>query len=306
VNDLLKTGKHTITAITRASGSNAQLPAGVTAAPVDYDDEAALISALTGQQFLIISLPGTAAGIQDKIVAAAGKAGVPWIMPNGYGVDFINDSLAEQTLVGPHVRAGVKAVEQTGVSSWIMMCCSFWYEFSLTYNTTSYGFDVANKKVTFFDDGKTKIDTSTHLQCGRAMASLLSLKELPDDENDDSPTLSTWRNKPLYVSSFLASQRDMLDSLHRVMGTTDADWTIDYEKSSERWQRGMDLLASGDRSGFSTAMYSRVFYPNGDGNIRDKYGLANEALGLPEEDLDEATARAVEIVKTDSHPYKGR
>jgi len=49
------------------------------------------------------------------------------------------------------------------------------------------------------------------------------LKELPDDESDTSLTLSRWMNKPLYISSFLISQRDMLDSVNRVMGTTEKD-----------------------------------------------------------------------------------
>jgi uncharacterized protein YbjT (DUF2867 family) len=48
-----------VTALTR-TGSKNSLPAGVVAAPVDYDDEATLVAALQGQQFLVITLPVTA------------------------------------------------------------------------------------------------------------------------------------------------------------------------------------------------------------------------------------------------------
>ncbi len=37
-------------------------------------------------------------------------------------------------------------------------------------------------------------------------------------------------------------------------------------------------------------IYTRIFYPDGAGNIEGK-GTVNKALGLPEEDLDDATTR---------------
>ena len=88
--------------------------------------------------------------------------------------------------------------------------------------------------MTFYDDGKTQIDVSTWDQCGRAIAGLLSLPE-----SGTSPCVADWKNKPLYINSFKVSQRDMLDSLHRVLGNTDKDWTIDYEPTDQRYKRGL-------------------------------------------------------------------
>lgn len=192
---------------------------------------------------------------------------------------------------------GIEAAEEFGVS-WIAMVCSFWHEYSIAQGPPWYGFDFKNKKMTFYDDGKTRINTTTWLQCGRAMTVLLSFKELPDDENDTSPTVSRWRNKPLWISSFFVSQREMLDSIQRVSGQTDADWTIEYEPSADRWKRGMESLKNGDRSGMATAMYARTFYPNGDGDIQSKGQLDNEVLGLPKEDMVEASRRAVELIES--------
>ncbi|KPM39683.1 hypothetical protein AK830_g6885 [Neonectria ditissima] len=292
---LVKAGKHSVTAISRI-GSTSKIPDGVKVTTVDYDDEDSLVSALKGQQFLAISMSVFAPpNTQEKLIKAAAKAGVPWIMPNCYGTDPTDETLCKENFTAP-VLAGIKTIEELGVSSWIAMTCSFWYEFSIAQGPQWYGFDFANKKVTFYDDGKTRINTSTWLQCGRALASLLSLKQLPDDENDQSPTISRWRNKPMYISSFRVSQREMLDSIERVTGTTDQDWTIEFEGSKARWERGVKLMQSGDRSGHATAMYSRTFFPNGDGDFETRKGLDNEALGLPKEDMDEASKRALEMV----------
>jgi len=189
-----------------------------------------------------------------------------------------------------------KHVEDLGVSSWIALSCMFWYEFSLAVAPSAYGFDIRNKKVTFFDDGKTKVNTSTWAQCGRAVAKLFTLPVLPQDENDKSLCIDHWRNKPVYISSFMVSQRDMLDSLLRVTGDKESDWTIESQPAQERWKEGVDLMESGKdfMRGFQTRMYARIFYKDGTGDISDK--LDNDRLELPEENLDEATKRAVEMV----------
>ncbi|OQN95409.1 hypothetical protein B0A48_18595 [Cryoendolithus antarcticus] len=108
----------------------------------------------------------------------------------------------------------------------------------------------------------------------------------------ETVTLSRWINKPLFVSSWLLSQRDMLASVLRVWGDKESDWTIRYQPSKERFEEGSKLTAAGgpdQQKGFGMAMYARVFFPNGDGNYEAKHGLANEVLGLPKEDLDEST-----------------
>lgn len=157
-----------------------------------------------------------------------------------------------------------------------------------------FGFTIKERKVTLFDDGKTPINTSTWDQCGRTLAKLLSLPV-----SGASPCVEDWKNKSVYMSSFRVSQRDMLDSLHRVLGTTDADWTITHEGSVERYQRGMAELQAGNQMGFATAMYSRIFFQNGDGDFESMWGLANEKLGLPKEDLDTITKRAVDMAEGD-------
>ncbi|KAH6850072.1 hypothetical protein B0I37DRAFT_390402 [Chaetomium sp. MPI-CAGE-AT-0009] len=255
---LLRTGRHSVTALTRRGSTNT-LPAGVVSVPVDYDDEAALEAALRGQQL------GMAA-----------------------------------------VRARCAEIEATGSAAWITMVCGFWYEYSLVLGPMCLGFDHALKKVTLYDEGETKVNLTTFEQCARAVVALLSLKELPEDEGDEAPTVSRWRNKPLYVASFLVSQKEMLESWKRVTGEGDGDWTVESEPSEERYRRGVEMMQSGSdpvtsRMGAAVASFARIFYPDGSGDYESSRGLANGLLGLPKEDLDERT-RVAKKMLDDGYP----
>ena len=287
---MLKTGKHTVTAVTRADSKTA-LPAGVEIARVNYEDDGqSLTSALKGQQFLVITLPARGPpDLQSKIVKAAADAGVPYVMPNAYGFDFQHEFFNED----PYTVGSRKIFDQLKSLdlSHIVMTCGFWYEWSLALGESWFGFDITNRKVTFFDDGKTPITVSTWRQCGRALAKFLSLPE-----SDASPSVSQWKNKTLFVASFTVSQRDMLDSLNRVLKTTDKDWQITHEPSDKRLQEGIAEMQKGMVTGFAKSMYSRVFMPKGVGNHEAVRGLDNEKIGLPKEDLDEATKKTVQMI----------
>ena len=77
---LLKTGKHSVTAITR-SDSQSKLPEGVAVKEVDYSKPETLVEALRGQEALVITISGRAPiqDIEEKLVRAAGDAGVQWM-----------------------------------------------------------------------------------------------------------------------------------------------------------------------------------------------------------------------------------
>ncbi|OGM49655.1 oxidoreductase CipA-like [Aspergillus bombycis] len=294
--ELLNTGKHTVTALTRA-GSQSTLPEGIQTVLVDYHDEASLLSALEGQDALIITLSITAApDTQSKIIQAAAKAGIKYVMPNIWGCDATNDSLVNSGLGWERLPRAFDEIEKTGVSSWVALICGFWYGHSVSMGPATFGFNFAEKKMVFFDDGETQVNVSTPAQCGRAVAKLLSMKVLPEDENDRSVTLSRWLNKPVYISSFRVTQKEMLQSWKRVTGEKDEDWTVTYESSRERYEQGLERMRNGDHDGFLQAMYSRVLFPNGDGDYESKYALANASLGLPQEDLDEQTRNAKAMV----------
>lgn len=149
--------------------------------------------------------------------------------------------------------------------------------------------------MTLFDGGQETIITTTWPQISRAYAALLSLPMLAEDVNDKKPCLAQWNNKAMYISSFLLSQRGMFESVLRVLGENGNDWKVTYQGAEERYQRGMKMLQEGNMEGFNIQLYTRMFYPTGEGDFTAK--LDNKVLGLPEESLDEATKVAVEMAK---------
>lgn len=286
--NLSKTGKHVVTAITRA-GSNSPLADGVQKVTVDYKDVDSIVSALKGIEFLIITLPvGAAPGTHAFLVNAAVKAGVRYVMPNAYSINAHNEAIRRDIPVTNVVMENIAEVQNAGLIS-IALMNGFWYEWSLTASSSAFGFNLKDRAVTLYDDGDKAINISTWAQCGRAVASLLSLKVLPDDEKDASTTISQFHNKSLLISSFKISQRQILDSVERVTGTTDKDWKIEYEATDKRYKDGVEELNQGNSDGFFKLMYSRVFSPNGDADFEPQ----NDLLGLPVEDLDEATRVAL-------------
>ena len=290
---MLKTGKHVVTAVTRA-GSNTKLPDGLQVRRVDYDNKSSIVEALRDQDALVITMGVTAPQDQEtKLIEAAAEANVPWVFPNEWSPDTANETLSKESFIGQTKKTHRDLVAKLGKSSWVAVSTGFWYEWSLAISP-AYGFDFANRAVTLFDEGETRICTSTFPQVGRAIASLLSLKIHPDAEGDNSPCLDRFKNDHLYVSSFTISQKDMLESVLRVTQTSLGDWKVTKEPVQERYAAGVEQMMKGDRMGFVKALYSRVFYPDDSGNVEKTRGLQNEVLGLPKEDLDEYTKIAIQ------------
>ncbi|PYI32757.1 putative isoflavone reductase family protein [Aspergillus indologenus CBS 114.80] len=291
---LLATGKHTVTAISRKDSDN-KLPEGVQVASIDYEDEATIVAAFKGQQFLIITMAPTAPrDTHSKLVQAAAKAGIPYVMPNGYAGDIENIEFGKDTLLGPVAKANRDEIERLGMQ-WITVCCGFWYDYSLAGGEARFGFDLGHRSLTVYGDGNVKISTSTLSQVGRAVAKVLSLKELPQDESDKTLTLSTFSNKGVYIKSFAVSQNEMFDSVKRVTSTIDTDWRITYQDTKKRYEDGLMQVKQGNMAGFSKMLYARAFYPQDPGDLSAK--VQNELLGLPDETLDEATRVGIDLVK---------
>ena len=140
---LLQTGKHKVTAITRADSTN-KLPTGVEVKKVNYDDPSSLVEALQGQEVLIITMAVTAPRDQQtKLIEAAAAANVPWVLPNEYGCDPTNVELGKDILIAEPQIKQRSHIEKLGKSSWIAITCSFWYEFSLAGQPQRYGFELS-------------------------------------------------------------------------------------------------------------------------------------------------------------------
>jgi hypothetical protein len=295
VKELLNAKQFNVTAITRADSSST-LPSGINKANVDYDDASSLVSALKGMDVLIITMAVTAPrDTSERLIRAAAEAKVPWVLPNEWGADHLDEKMSDESLVGGPIRAMRKLIEELGVSSWIACVCSFWYEYSLNgipgFAPYCYGFDIDNKKVTFYNEGNTKMCTSTWDLCGKAVAKLLQLPI----KASSGPSLSDYKNKCFYIRSFTLTQREMLDSILRVTGDKESDWTITKQDAKERYYQGLEMMKDpqNGRLGFGQALYARGFYPD-EPAVYEHKGLANNVLGLEKEDLDFCTKRGLD------------
>lgn len=176
------------------------------------------------------------------------------------------------------------AIAASKSTKYISLVTGFWYEWSLAF-PLGFGFDIENRKVLFYDDGNIKICTSTWPQVGRAVAAILSLPAT----STTGPSLESYANRLVYVKSFTISQREMFASLLRTTETKESDWTVTQAPARELYAAGVAELQAGNRSGFVKLLYTRIFFDDGNGNFEAKHGVRNSELGLPEEDLDEAT-----------------
>lgn len=124
---LLKTGRHTVTAITRVD-SKSQLPQGVQVKKVDYSKTETLVEALNGQDALVITMNRVAGDAQTSLIDAAGEAGVPWILPNEWSPDTASEALVRDVAGFQAKGATRKYIADLGKSSYIAVTTGFWYE----------------------------------------------------------------------------------------------------------------------------------------------------------------------------------
>lgn len=107
-----------------------------------------------------------------------------------------------------------------------------------------------------------------------------------------SPSLLDYKNKYIYISSFSVTQNDMLAAVQRATSTKSPDWTVTHIPVDQFIQEGRDKFAKGDRRGMINVLYGCTF-KRGLGDQFHGREVANEKLGLKEEDLDEVVRRVV-------------
>lgn len=289
VTALTATKKFNITAITRPD-STSPIPAGLAVAKVNYDSHAEVVAALKGQDVLIITLAmHVPQDQQHKLIEAAAAAGVSYVLPNEFGSDNSNPNMHAPVMLFGGKNQYLEKTEQLGKSAWIGFVTNPWYDWCFTRGL--FGIDVKNRVAKFYDDGNTRTNTSTMAQVGRGVTALLSL---PLKTTDGSPSLEGYRNRYVYVSSFLTTQNEMLSEVQRVTGTKPADWQVSYTPTEQVKEEGKNKwLKEGDFSGMIGYMFGTYFSKDLGGNFEHKKN--NAALGLPQEDFEQATRLAVDV-----------
>lgn len=89
----------------------------------------------------------------------------------------------------------------------------------------------------------------------------------------------------------------MLAAVQRATSTNPPDWAVAHVPVDQFIQAGRDMFAEGDRRGLINVLYGCTF-KRGLGDRFHGREVANEKLGLEEEDLDEVVRRVVEGLET--------
>ncbi|KAI9727339.1 MAG: hypothetical protein M1828_006959 [Chrysothrix sp. TS-e1954] len=280
--------KQHITALSRPD-SKASFPAGVTVKKVDYGDVDAIAQVLQGQDAVIIIVPFTASDdVQMNVIEAAAKANVPWVLPNEYGSDTGHKELVKAVPTMDQKTQFRERVEELGRSSWIGMITNPWFDMSFAMGF--YGINVKDRTASFFGDGGVRINTTVLSTAGRSVAALLSL---PVSTTDGKPSLSDYKNKNVYVSSFNMTQRELLEEVQTATQTTDSDWKVSSRPVDEVIVDGHARLKQGDFMGMINVLLGNTFKAGMGGEYESTKGLDNQKLGLPKDDFRAEVGKAV-------------
>jgi uncharacterized protein YbjT (DUF2867 family) len=283
---LLNANIHTITTITRTE-SSAQFPSGVKVQKGDYLDHSWLVSALKGQDVLIMQLNmyPVAMDSQIMLIEAAAEAGVRWVLPTEFGSD-INSPLATEFPMMAMKKKYRELIEKKGMN-WVAVVNNPWFDWSLKQGM--WNVDIPGRRAIINNVGDAKFNTTTLGQVGRGVAALLSLPE---------EKLNNFKNRAVYLRSFLLSQREILDSAIRATGTKKSDWQITMQDPEVTIQTARDAVAAGNPMAFVGEFYTAHMQEGRGGNYEEKAAKDAAVLGLEEENLDEVIKRVVKEVET--------
>ncbi|KAL9628540.1 MAG: hypothetical protein Q9164_007231, partial [Protoblastenia rupestris] len=277
---LLEQKKFDITLLTRQS-SAATFPTddSITVRAVDYSDKAALVSALQGQQAIVLMLGFEAIPQQEiELIEAAIEAGVTYILPTEFGADNANTELANMVPLNAAkavVRAKAEELGKKTGAGWIGISNNAWFDYSFKHG--NFGIDPKARTATLYDGGKTFFASTLISETGLAIARLLSL---PISQ------LDTLKNKYIYIANLRTNQRQILDAVQTVTKTTDADWKIEHADAREYLDSGIGLMGKGEfMAGMVRRLYGSLFVEGLGGDFETIRGLDNEMLGLEKKDL---------------------
>lgn len=150
--------------------------------------------------------------------------------------------------------------------------------------------NVSARKATLLDGGIGKFNTTTKSAVALAVTRLLCL---PETSLSGESSLSDFANGFCYISSFLTSQKEILEAVQSVTGTSVDEWTVEDVDAEGYIQEGKERVAKGDFGGYVNIFGGMVFKGGMGGDYESVKGVSNEVLELPRVTLDEAVREAL-------------
>lgn len=236
-----------------------------------------LVEAFQGQDALVSTLPGRPHTVHLRMIDAAIQAGVKRFIPTEYGNNTCAAAAELVTLYEDKakVAAYLESKESTGLT-WTAIHTGQFFDWGLESGWLDYHLD--EKRVTIYDSGDKLWSTTNIGTAGLAVAKVL----LKPDET---------KNKPLFVSSFTVSQRQVLEELEKATGAT---WKVETMSSTDALNKAAGLDDKDYSDGLKLLILMLLYADDSDrGANFEKFHLSNDLLGLPEESLTEVINRII-------------
>jgi len=277
---LLADATFNITILSRTN-SSATFPSNVKVIKVDYSDKNAVSKALVGQD-IAISAVG-AGGIVDNfdktLIEAALEAGVKWVIPNEFTADISHPFAASLAIMTSKVAIAELLKKHESRLSHTLITTGGFLDWG--FDNGFLGFDITNRTVTLYDEGKHLISGTTVPHIGKAVAAIIHHPEL---------TL----NKRIYIADVTFTQQQALTLFEKYTGEK---WTVKHVSTEDSLKSGEEYLKKGDiEKGYKGLIMAMAYNGQGASNFEGK--TSNEALGLETYSLEQIIKEAVERNKT--------
>jgi uncharacterized protein YbjT (DUF2867 family) len=259
------------------TNSNAIFPSNVKVIKVDYSDKSALTKALVGQDVVIstVGAEGLANDFGTTLVEAAIDADVKLFIPSEFGADYDDPIcttvpvLASKLAVAKLLRQNQSRISHTIITPGMFLDWGF--------DNGFLGFDIPNRTVTLYDDGKTRTSGSILPNIAKAVVASIHHPEL---------TL----NKRIFIADATFTQQEALVLFEKY---TDTKWTVKHVSTKDTHKEATEKLAKG-KFGEAFADYIRFLVYSGlKVNMLDGR-TSNKDLEIPTISLDQIVKEAVQ------------
>ncbi|CAF1326919.1 unnamed protein product [Didymodactylos carnosus] len=237
LSTLLSNPFFVVTVLSRPD-SKATFPSAAKVIKLDYHSKDALVFALRGQDAVIscLGFDGLNENLDQTLIEASIAAGVKRFLPSEFSANTFHDTVVNLPVYTSKVAIHKVLEDHKDQISYTYVFTGGFLDWG--FRNGFLGFDIKNRSVILYDDGKYRASGTTLQHIGEAIKGIL----LHPEET---------RNRPVYLADATFSQKEALALFEKYTGTK---WTIMNKTTEEALKSGLDALAKGD-------------YINGYGNI---------------------------------------
>ncbi|KAJ1301054.1 hypothetical protein OPQ81_003472 [Rhizoctonia solani] len=200
---------------------------------ISYDDEASLVKALQGADVLISTVSGAAlVSAQIPLIKAAKRAQVKLFVPSEYAGPYKDESSPFAQLR----KTVFDAVQDVGLPCAVLSNGGF-PERCLT---PTFGYDFAERKVTLWGDGNSKVSWTTARSVGDWIANVL--KTIP---------IGLLQDKHFCIQGKISTANEIIDLWQKKYG---AKLQVDYRPMKE-----LDDRIEADKDGFLAPILKELY-----------------------------------------------